>query len=235
MPGWADFECTEIDGGKMYQNIIFDLDGTLTDPKEGICKAVQYALKKDGIIVNNLDELEPFIGPPLSESFEEFYGYSHEAALHAVETYREYYGVTGLFENVVYEGIENMLKNLKEAGITLAIASSKPKVFIDRILKKFDLTQYFDLVVGASLDGSLGKKNDIVKKVLEQLGALEKKEILEKTAMVGDRKFDVCAAIQFGMVPIAVGYGYGSKEELTESGAEIIVDSVEALEVVLRK
>ncbi len=217
----------------MYQFILFDLDGTLTDPKEGICKAVQYALKHYGITEDNLDVLEPFIGPPLSDSFEEFYGFSKEQAIEAVDVYREYFSVKGIYENKLFEGIPELLQNLKAQGVKLGIASSKPQLFVEKILQYFDIIQFFDVIVGATMDGSLGKKEDIVEVAINAFG-IGDREDKKSIAMVGDRKFDVYGAKCFGLTPVAVSYGYGSIEELQQAGAEIIAKSVGELEEILK-
>ena len=132
----------------MKKYLLFDLDGTLTDPKVGITSCVQYALKSFGIEEPDLDKLEPFIGPPLKESFMEFYQMSEEDAWKAVEKYRERFTTTGLFENEVYEGIPQMLHTLQSKGLFLAVASSKPTVYVEQILEHFNLSKYFKVVVG---------------------------------------------------------------------------------------
>jgi len=129
---------------KKYTNILFDLDGTLTDPKVGITKSVAYALKSFGIVVEDTDSLCKFIGPPLRVSFREYYGFSEDDCNKAVEKYREYFRETGIFENRVYPGIEDLLKNLKQSGKRLFVATSKPTVFAVKILEHFDLIRYFD-------------------------------------------------------------------------------------------
>lgn len=151
----------------MYQYILFDLDGTLTDPKPGITACVQYALHKMGIEEPDLDKLEPFIGPPLLDSFHEFYGFNEEQGRQATVYYRERFTDTGLFENEVYPGIPQLLENLKAAGKKLAVASSKPGVFVERILEHFGLNAYFDVVVGSGLDGTRTKKEEVVGEALK--------------------------------------------------------------------
>mgnify|MGYP006386712829 FL=1 len=128
-----------------YSTILFDLDGTLTDPKEGITKSIQYGLSKMGIIENDLEKLTSFIGPPLSQSFMEYYNFSKEEAKQTLQFYRERFSVTGLFENEVYDGIEELLKNLKQSNYRLAVATSKPTVFAKRILDYFKLSQYLEI------------------------------------------------------------------------------------------
>jgi len=217
----------------MNDYVLFDLDGTLTDPKEGICTCVQYALKSFDIEEPDLDKLEPFIGPPLKNSFMEFYGFDEEKAEQAVEKYRERFKDTGIFENKVYKGIPEMLKKLKAAGKKLAVASSKPTVFVERILEHFEIREYFDVVVGSELDGSIVEKPQIVAAAMLKLyGNIpdytgQKKK---NTVMVGDRKFDVEGARTAGIFSVAVAYGYGSVEELEAAGAGKVVSTVAQLE-----
>ncbi len=212
----------------MFEYILFDLDGTLTDPKVGITTCVQYALASVGIDEPDLDKLECFIGPPLHESFMDFYGFDRENAMQLVQKYRERFNPIGIFENTIYPGIAEMLKALKEAGCKISIASSKPTVLVERILDHFAITQYFDAVVGSNLDGTRTKKEEVVEEALRQL-ACEK----EKTAMVGDRKFDIEGAKAFGLVSVGVSFGYAQERELQEAGADYIVDTVEELQQLL--
>ena len=212
----------------MFKYILFDLDGTLTDPKEGITKSVQYALASVGIDEPDLDKLEPFIGPPLHESFMEFYGFDRDKAMELVDKYRERFNVTGIYENVIYPGIADMLKTLKEAGCKIAIASSKPTEMVEIILDHFDIRKHFDFVVGSNLDGTRTKKEEVVEEVLRQM-----KPVKEKTAMVGDRKFDVEGARAFGLVSVGMSFGYAQENELEEAGADYIVDTVEELQKLL--
>ena len=141
----------------MYDFILFDLDGTLTDPGVGITNSVAYALRKWGIEVEDRKELYTFIGPPLSASFAKYYGFSEEDSLKCVDYYREYFGDIGIFENEVYDGIHDLLTHLKETGKTLVLATSKPEQYAKRILEHFDLAKYFDYVSGASMDESRNK------------------------------------------------------------------------------
>lgn len=221
--------------GKMYQYILFDLDGTLTDPKEGITKSVQHALKSFGITENNLSLLEPFIGPPLKESFMNFYSMTEEEALKAVEVYRERFSEKGLYENEVYPGIDKLLAKLKEEGKHLAVASSKPTFFVNKILKYFSLDKYFDVVMGSELDGTRVKKEEVITEALKQLTGSEKPDT-SNIVMVGDRKFDVEGAKAFSMTSVGVRYGYAQENELEEAGADYIVSTVKELEkLLLRK
>lgn len=216
----------------MKEYLLFDLDGTLTDPKVGITTCVQYALKSFGIEEPDLDKLEPFIGPPLKDSFMQFYGLSEKDAEAAVDKYRERFKDIGLFENEVYEGIPQMLRTLKNKGMHLAVASSKPTVFVERILDHFQMREYFEAVVGSELDGRRVNKDEVVAEALQQLFG-EKEIEYDKVYMIGDRKFDVEGARALGVESIGVSYGYGSLEELKEAGADYMVQSVGELSYVL--
>lgn len=209
----------------MYKYIFFDLDGTLTDPGEGITKSVEYALNKYGIQVEDRTSLYKFIGPPLNDSFSEFYGFDEEKAIEAVSFYREYFGVTGLFENEVYDGIVSVLETLRERGLHLLVATSKPEEYSVRILEKFDLIKYFDFVCGATMSGSRVKKADIIAYALESAGVKDKSEVL----MVGDRHHDIDGAKINGLASMGVTYGYGDRAELEEAGADYIIDSPEEI------
>lgn len=217
----------------MFDYILFDLDGTLTDPKEGITKSVQYALADFGIEEKNLDKLEVFIGPPLKESFIEFYNFNEQDALKAVDKYRERFVVTGIFENKIYEGIPELLNKLHEKGCRISIASSKPTVLVERILDYFDIAKYFDYVVGSELDGRRTKKEEVVEEALRQM--VPQNVDRRNVAMIGDRKFDIEGARAFGLTRIAVSYGYAPEGELEVAGADYIVGSVEELENALLK
>lgn len=222
----------------MYHYVLFDLDGTLTDPKEGICKSVQYALQCAGIDPPPVDELTGFIGPPLADSFRGFYGMDEQAVGKAVADYRKRFADVGWKENIPYEGIAEVLRHCKESGVFLAVASSKPQVFVDRILEYFSLKEYFDVVVGSGLDGSLGTKEEVVRKALQLLyerkgpGETEA-EKKAATAMVGDRKYDIEGARAEGIDAIGVSYGYQQPGELAAAGADAIACDRKELEELL--
>ena len=154
----------------MYSYVLFDLDGTLTDPELGITNCVMYALEKFGIKVEDRKSLRPFIGPPLTYSFQEFYGLSEEESKQAVVYYRERFPTKGLYENEVYEGVVEMLQALKEQGKKIVLATSKPEIYAIEILKHFKLIEYFDYVAGATLDGSRGDKADVITYALQMSG-----------------------------------------------------------------
>lgn len=212
----------------MKQYLLFDLDGTLTDPKVGITTCVQYALAAQGIEEPDLDKLEPFIGPPLKESFQDFYQMTEEQAQQAVMKYRERFQDIGIFENSVYDGIAEMLHTLQSKGMHLAVASSKPTVFVKRILEHFKLDKYFQVVVGSELDGTRSEKEEVIREALRQLFGdqpIQNNQIY----MIGDRCYDIKGAKAVHVESVGVAYGYGSMEELKEAKADYIVKSVEEL------
>lgn len=213
--------------------ICFDLDGTLTDPGIGITNSVMYALNKYGIVVSDRSELYKFIGPPLSESFERFYGFSKEESVRAVDVYREYFSVKGLFENEVYDGIENLLKALKEQDKIICLATSKPEAFAKRILEHFHLDSYFDYIVGSMLNGDRTNKADVIAWVfhcLDQDGVEWNKE---QVVMIGDREHDIIGAHKNDIPAIGVLFGYGDEAEMNAAGADDVAASVRELYLAL--
>ena len=214
-----------------YKYILFDLDGTLTDPGLGITNSVIYSLKKLGIEETDKEKLYKFIGPPLFESYMKYYGFDKDTADKAVELYREYFKVTGLYENEVYEGIHDMLDSIRECGIKTLVATSKPEIFAIEILKHFNLYDKFDFVAGATLDGKRMKKADVIKYACDSFGIVDYSHCL----MVGDREHDVIGAKEVGITCCGVTYGYGSYDELKNSGARYIVNTPkEILEIKIR-
>lgn len=209
----------------MYDTILFDLDGTLTDPKEGITKSVQYALSRMGITVTDRDTLIPFIGPPLLHSFRECYQMDDEQAAAAVRYYREYFSQTGLYENAVFTGMPSLLQRLTDQNRTLVVATSKPTVFSVTILKHFGLIGYFKEIVGSNLDGTRTEKHEVIAYALSLLGEVNP----HRTIMVGDRKHDILGAKMNGIPCIAVAYGYGTLDELTAAAPEFLAATVEEL------
>ena len=195
----------------MYKAIFFDLDGTLTDSGEGITKSVQYALEKIGKPEPDLQKLRIFVGPPLLEQFEEYAGIDEETARKAVEIYRERYAPIGIFENELYPGIEEMLSGLKNRGYKLAIASSKPEVFVKIVAEHFHIDSYFDEMVGSEPEGGRTNKTEVIEEALKRLGLSEHRD---QVMMVGDKEHDVFGARRAGLECIAVSYGYGTEEEL---------------------
>ncbi len=212
-----------------YAHLLFDLDGTLTDPMEGITRSVQYSLRHFGIEVTDLRELTPFIGPPLSDSFREFYGFDGERIPEAIRVMREYFNERGWRENRLYDGMPQLLERLQSAGYELAVATSKPTVFARRILDYFDLARYFSCVGGAELNGDRQAKAEVIAYVLQELDIADPASCL----MIGDRRHDIAGATTVGMDSCGVLWGYGSREELTEAGATLIVADLVELERLL--
>lgn len=219
----------------MFAYCLFDLDGTLTDPREGITKSVRHALRSFGIEEPDLKKLEPFIGPPLKDSFMEFYGFNGEQAERAIAVYRERFAPVGIFENQIYPGIPQMLERLCASGARLAVASSKPIGFVKRILAHFDIEKYFDVVVGSELDGTRGTKEEVVEEALTQIGILTMPVIERHSlcAMIGDRKFDIQGAKAYGLTGVGVRFGFAQDGELEAAGAGYIAETVAELEEFL--
>lgn len=208
-----------------YKVILFDLDGTLSDPKEGITKSVQYALEKMDIVETDTDRLETFIGPPLQVSFGEYYGFDEKETTRAIDFYRDRFREKGMFENVMYPNIPSLLKALKENDYVLVVATSKPTVFADQIIKYFELEEYFQLIVGSNLDGTRSSKTEIIQYILEKYTDFTPSEFV----MVGDRKHDIIGAKNTGIDSIGVTYGYGALEEIRDSEPTYIVTGVTQL------
>lgn len=209
---------------------LFDLDGTLTDPKQGITKSVAYALSKFDIHVSNLDDLCVFIGPPLLDSFMEYYHMGKEDAEKAITYYREYFSVSGLFENEVYEGIRELLYTLQKQGKKCYVATSKPEPFAKQIVEHFGLGAYFEDICGATMDGSRSKKGDVIAYALQK-HAIHKADAI----MVGDRKHDILGAKENGLPCVAVLYGYGNRKEFEEAGADVIIEDVPSFLEYIKK
>ncbi len=212
--------------------MLFDLDGTLTDPGIGITNSVAHALAHFGITVTDRTQLYYFIGPPLMDSFMEYYGFSEEQAQTAVQVYREYFADRGWAENTVYEGIESLLAELTAAGKTLLVATSKPQIFAERILTHFGLGKYFTHICGVTLQAPRGySKADVIREALDRAGVTD----LSAAVMVGDRHHDIDGAKAVGLSSVGVLYGYGDRTEHEAAGADAIVESVAALCKVLLK
>lgn len=212
----------------MYGCILFDLDGTLTDPWEGITRSVQYALRAMGVEVSDRRELTRFIGPPLRQSFGAFYGLSPARAEEAVARYREYFADKGIFENAVYPGIPALLAALGECGATLLLATSKPTVYAARILAHFALEGFFSGVYGSELDGTRSDKAEVIALALKEGGVDPRRAV-----MVGDREHDIVGAAKNGMASVGVLYGYGDRAELEAVGAGRIAATVDELQTLL--
>lgn len=208
----------------MFETLLFDLDGTLTDPFEGITNSVVHALEKFGIAVEDRRTLTKFIGPPLFDSFTHFYGMDEVTARQAITYYREYFETTGLFENAVYPDIPPVLEELRRRGKRLVVATSKPEKFAVQIMKHFSLDGYFSLIAGATLDDTRIKKADVIAYALAESGADGR-----SSAMIGDREHDIFGAKANGLYSVGVLYGFGSREELLRAGADAIAATPHAL------
>ena len=208
---------------KEYKYILFDLDGTVTDPGLGITGSVMYALKGFGIEETDRTKLYRFIGPPLAESFRDFYGFTPEEARRGISLYREYYKDRGIFENKVYDGMGELLAELKRRGKTLVLATSKPEPFAREILDHFHMTSYFTYAAGATLDETRVKKEEVIAYAMESCGITDPGQVL----MVGDRRHDIEGARANGVDSLGVLYGYGSREELLQAGADYLAEKVE--------
>lgn len=224
-----------------YSHILFDLDGTITQSHPGIINSVKYALGKFGISETDDANLRRFIGPPLLDSFQNFYGFSETKAIEAMRIYREYYADKGIFECSVYEGLPELFAKLNDAGKKLYVATSKPELYMRRILDHFDIAKYFAFAGGADIEERHGKKSEVIQFVLLNAGLLQMKlhgkvtgdAAAQGAVMVGDRKFDIAGA-QFNNIPsIGVLYGYGSRPEFEEAGATHIAETVEDLGKIL--
>ncbi|AYG00160.1 HAD family hydrolase [Lactococcus allomyrinae] len=208
-----------------YSTILFDLDGTLSNPARGIVNALVYALQKSSAPEINQEDLLKFIGPPLAESFKTFCGFNDEQTEQAIINYREYFSKNGLFENQLYVGISELLHTLKESGKQLGVATSKPEFYAKQIIDYFSISEYFDFIAGATMDGSRSKKSDVIAYAIETHCITK-----ENTVMVGDRAFDVIGAKENGLNSIGVLYGFGNQKELEEAGATWLVDDIKSLE-----
>lgn len=211
---------------KKYDFIFFDLDGTLTDPGLGITNSVMHALKKYGIEVEDRTSLYKFIGPPLIDSFEKYFGFSHEEAVKSVDYYREYYKDKGIYENAVYDGVEELLKSLREKGKKIILATSKPEPFAKEILRHFDIEKYFLFAAGSTMSETRTNKAEVIEYALSECGITDKTAVV----MVGDREHDIIGANKNGIDSIGVLFGYGSREELKTAGATYIAETVADIE-----
>lgn len=212
-----------------FKYCLFDLDGTLTDPALGITASVAYALEKFGIEVSDRAELNKFIGPPLVYSFKTYFGFTDDMAKQAMAYYRERFSSGGLYENEIYPGIAELLKNIKAGGGRVLLATSKPEEFASMILEHFDILKYFDFVAGNTLDETRPEKRQVIEHILVNYPDIS----AENAVMVGDREYDVLAAKEFSLPSVGVLFGYGSLEELTNAGADMLAEDVSALGALL--
>jgi len=213
---------------KGFSHIIFDLDGTLTDPGTGITRSIQYALGKYGI-TEKKEALYKFIGPPLRESFTLYFGFSSGQAEEAVAYYREYFSETGIYENEVYPGIPELLAELAAMNRKIYMATTKPLVYAERILRYFDLYSYFTSVAGSNLDGTNGSKSDLIAGLIRGYGISE----ISEAVMIGDRRYDIDGAKANSIASIGVSWGYAEPGELAGASPDYIADSVPSLKRIL--
>ncbi len=204
-----------------FLHVIFDLDGTLTDPGTGITRSIQYALEKYGISEEK-EALYKFIGPPLRETFMKYFGFSREQAEEAVSWYREYFSVTGIFENEVYPGIPELLEALTSGGSRIYLATTKPLVYAERILHHFDLHRYFTSIAGSNLDGTNGSKGELISGLIAGYSIGDPLTAV----MIGDRSYDIEGAKTNGIASIGVSWGYAEPDELRDSSPDYIADTV---------
>lgn len=210
-----------------YNVVLLDLDGTIVDSSEGITKSVIYALEQFGIKVEDPKDLLCFIGPPILESFMTFYHMSEEESKKAVAFYRERYKATGVFEASVYEDIPEMIMALKENGVDVLLATSKPEIFAKQILEHFNLSQHFSFVGGSDLEGTRGSKAKVIDYVLQEYAnqrGMALDEVKQQAVMVGDRHHDIDGARAIGIDSVGVLFGFGDREELEEAGATYVLE-----------
>ena len=215
----------------MFDLILFDLDGTLTDPKEGITNCVKYALESFGINETDENVLMRFIGPPLVDSFKAIYGMTDSEAHIALNKYRERFSEIGIFENSLLEGAKEILEELRNSGKRIALATSKPYVYAEKILEKYDIAKYFDCAVGSELDGTRNYKDEVILEVLKRTG----EDDLSRVVMVGDRKHDIIGAEKCKIASIGLRCGYAEEGELADAGADYIFENLHDLKEFLMK
>ena len=206
-----------------YKTIFFDLDGTITDSAPGIMNSIKYALEKNHLPMLSEEQLRSFIGPPLRGQFCKVCGLADEESARMVEDYREYYRDKGIFGNNVYDGVIEMLEKLRKKGFRLAIATSKPEKYAKIIIDHFHLTKYFACVAGMEMDGGRGTKAQVITYALEKNDITDKSKVL----MIGDREHDVIGAHENGLDCLGILYGFGSRKEFEEAGADYIRENVE--------
>ena len=211
--------------------ILFDLDGTLIDSSEGITKSAQYALSHFGISEPDRNSLFFFIGPPLINTFMEHYGFTKERALEAVEKYRERYNKIGIFECSLFPGVKECLAALKAGGFRIGLASSKLEKSCERILEHFGILDMFDEVVGATFDGRIDTKEEVLNEVMRRWSDISRDEM----CLIGDTMFDIEGANRVNVPSIAVSFGFGEVNEMVSAGAKAVIDDIRQLPDVLSR
>ncbi len=214
--------------GRERRFLLFDLDGTLTDPALGITNSVQYALRRFGVEEPDRTKLYPFIGPPLTESFRKYYGWSEEQAHAGLLAYREYFSAAGIYENEVYEGIPALLHDARRAGYRVIMATSKPEMYAHRLMQHFGLSEYFTCIAGADMAETRVAKTDVIRYAMARAGIVPAEAV-----MVGDRRFDVEGGRALGMYTVGVLFGYGGRDELESAGADVLAETVAELRRIL--
>ena len=215
-----------------FKYILFDLDGTLLDSGEGIINGLKYALKLHGIDEQDMAVLKTFVGPPLVQHLMDVYGFSEEKARAVVVDFRKYYEPKGVFENRVYDGIPELLAQLRQMGRRIMVATSKPEFLAYKILEQRGLKNSFDFIGGSVMDLKRTTKAEVIQYVLEENGINEVN--FKELVMIGDTKYDIIGAKAFDITSIGVTYGYGSRQELEEAGADYIVDSPQEVFQILQ-
>lgn len=219
----------------MYKYVFFDLDGTITEPEEGIINGVLYALSRFGITVEDRTTLYPYIGPPLRDSFRDYHGLSEEDTEQAILYYREYYSTKGIYQNDIMPGMEQAFQILRKHGCHLYVATSKPELYAKQILEHLKLDGYFDIIAGSTFDKARDTKAAVIEYLITSIAANQIKPAVDDIIMVGDRKFDVLGAREFGIDTIGVLFGYGSKEEFDACACRYVAaDAKEMVQMILQ-
>lgn len=219
----------------MYKYVFFDLDGTITEPEEGIINGVLFALSKFGITVEDRTTLYPYIGPPLRDSFRDYHGLSEEDTEQAILYYREYYSTKGIYQNDIMPGMEQAFQTLRQHGCHLYVATSKPELYAKQILQHLKLDGYFDIIAGSTFDKARDTKAAVIEYLITGIAADQVKPSFDEIIMVGDRKFDVIGARAFGIDTIGVLFGYGSKEEFEACDCRYVAaDAEEMVQMILQ-
>lgn len=213
---------------RRYDTVIFDMDGTVTETGRGVLNSVEYAMRALGCPMPDVPR-RLFLGPPLAFSFDQYCGIPAGLIDEAIRQYRVYYADRGIFECDLYDGMEALLKTLRAEGVTLLVASSKPEVYVRRILEHFGAAHYFTFIGGADMAETRSAKPDVLRYTLAGAGVTD----LHRTVMVGDREYDVLGAHAVGLDAIGVLYGYGSREELTAAGAEYLAATPEEIGTIV--
>ncbi len=205
----------------MFKYAFFDLDGTLTQSASGILASYRYALDKFGIKLTSKEEELRLIGPPLYNSFTDYYGFDEDKTMEAIKYYREYYTAGGMYDAPPYDGITDMLSELQFRGVRLVVVTSKPQIYADDVVEHVGLNKYFNRVVGPHGESRVTNKAFLIRRAVLE----ENIDNIDEVVMVGDRKYDIMAANEVGISSIGVTYGYGSYDELSKAQATYIADS----------